>query len=766
MQRLKTAGILAKLQGLYVLAADTQEQALVNLANPAAPLVVNGTPSFTQWAGITFPTIADFLGTGVAPSTLNQDSVMVACWTKPTYSSSATTNNMGSTDSGGTVGVALTASSAKVPSFVSMSTSTASTTTSDQEGMQAFNRTGSGANDLWHDSVKTDALTQASTSAAAVTGEITIGKVNGQTTTCKQAILAAAFGASLTDAQMQTLYAAVMDYTEKVQFGDFDVTPAGVGPTVLTVDHIIYGVTEASMGAAIQMGRDGESFAVIGGWRDGEISIGGMPTNGLGWTDWDGSYASMPGLAKTYFSKARTLAGLPLNGFPTASRFLTRALRGMCDPARAGGVAVPIYFSTGIASITKSGTIGHTVVTNDGRTIVCKYGADGSYEADAQVLLADTYVGREAAGTGAESVNGNQGVRNSLRVSPYVTQDVPGSGLLPYVEVDTTAQGAADNRVQSPNYRCTLTNSAARRFRLPTTPPSDYTAQKYVLLDRMYTSTQPGWTQPNGLAEIVKPDSLGDTVFDFNSRGFFSIDGIAYGLGTLYGAAQNNAEREVIVKRIENHYLGFFYHLQYGSTTPAIVNGPARASMLNYGFDTRHYLDPLPNDQLHRMSVFYLREMRRWVGEFKLDANDYVAVDGTVPRSTKTVVDTDYQMDKHSCRYTLNTTTTPHSITAEGGLGITTGGTDGFVPIPYEVALPKRAQCTNWCSIWGVSMTSLAISAFRMSPHAINLGQAMAIAMRIARIKNIALHDVDYEVDLRPAILAIPDQTPLLKQVN
>ena len=75
--------------GLYVLGTQDATDALVNLANPSANLITEGSPGFTAYAGFNLNSTTQYLYTGLTGSSLSQNSASLGIW----ISSLTATNN-------------------------------------------------------------------------------------------------------------------------------------------------------------------------------------------------------------------------------------------------------------------------------------------------------------------------------------------------------------------------------------------------------------------------------------------------------------------------------------------------------------------------------------------------------------------------------------------------------------------------------------------------------------------------------------------------
>ena len=153
---------------------------------------------------------------------------------------------------------------------------------------------------------------------------------------------------------------------------------------------------------------------------------------------------------------------------------------------------VEVCFVAPLASVEKVGNRITAVVAADGRRFHGRVFIDATYEGDLLSAAGVSFtVGREANAKYGETVNGTQGPTGKptaekfeVAVDPFRIAGDPASGLLPYLlhTGDVGEVGAADNRVQSYNYRLCLTDRPENR--LPIAPPRDYDPANYELLAR------------------------------------------------------------------------------------------------------------------------------------------------------------------------------------------------------------------------------------------------------------------------------------------
>lgn len=209
---------------------------------------------------------------------------------------------------------------------------------------------------------------------------------------------------------------------------------------------------------------------------------------------------------------------------------------------------------------------------------------------------------------------------------------------------------------------------------------------------------------------------------------------------------------------------GATFNLTIASRVPSALV----TSIAGYRLAMNHNLDPHPNDEPWWPGQLYIREHRRIVGDLVWTADDITATDGTTPRSIKTIAVASYEMDSHHCQYFEDLSTGTPRIWAEGNVQDTSaGGVDLIAPLPIEIFLPRRIDCSNLSVSFCASSTHMAFGSIRMELTSAQAAQSLAVAAHLAIDGNLALHDVDYPT-LRTLLLATDGIIPaaVLPQVN
>lgn len=574
-------------------------------------------------------------------------------------------------------------------------------------------------------------------------------------------------GTALTDDDMAADFAAATRYLVNcLLYGCLDFHLPGYAPALVNVDFVVYGATAQGCLWAVEAARRGKSVAIVGGWR--ERFVGGMSSSGLGRVDLNQS-SSWGGLGRYILTLMNDEDGVSDTVHNWDSRKFEQHLRALLDADRTGTATIPVYWSTGIESAQVSSNKLISFTTEDGRTFRADQFADATYEGDLLAKAGCSYiVGREAAGSGAEASNGyhfnafTYGNNNQfpVAVDPYVTPGNPASGLIHYVNPKPAlAEGVADDKVQAYNFRLVTTSSATRIKPISNVAPAGYDKSRLEIQLRWFAAMEAagqgfgvGYSWSGGVTDIwLRIVVSGSNVYDLNNGNGLSSD--LRGESWEYPEA-SYAEREAIWAIHRQHIEDLLYTYCYGRTNEGdtrIVSALETAARAD-GYDLVNFLDPYPGDPLYWPYQLYVREARRLIGDYVHTGNDLIGTDGTTPRSTHTIGTASYEIDSHGTEFIEDAAN--GTVRFSGGLADSRAcGADGIAPIPFECAVPKRDEVQNLSVLFCFSATHIAFSTMRMEPTAMQVGQSMAIAQCIAHDQDIALQDVDYAADLRPALL-------------
>jgi hypothetical protein len=504
------------------------------------------------------------------------------------------------------------------------------------------------------------------------------------------------------------------------------------------VDICIYGATSAGVVAAVAAVAEGCSVVLL----DCDRNLGGLTTAGLGATD-VGNKQAVGGLAREFYRRLRRHYDDEANwtresrgrfrgrghaeGDDCAWTFEPSVARSELQRMLSGVGVEPIVErlqrGPGGVEVERSRILALT--TDSGRRIRARVFLDCTYEGDLLAAAGCSYaVGREANDAYGETLNGVQ-VRQATKhqfdrhVDPYVVPGDPASGLLPGIDDDHPADGAADRRVQAYCFRLCATDDPANR--LPWPKPDGYDERDYELLLRWYDagSTFVPW----------HPVRMPNRKTDSNNNGAFSTDYI--GANWAYPEASYE-ERDAIVAEHRRWQMGLMWTLANHPRVPAGV----RARMSRWG---------LCRDEFEATSGWppqiYVREGRRLVGELVVTEHHCMG--------RETVSDPvglgAYAMDSHNVRRHV----VDGSVRNEGDVQVR-------VPEPYGISYralqPRRQECTNLLVPVAVSSSHIAFGSIRMEPVFMLLAHSAAVAASMALKADIDVQDVDYAT-LREALL-------------
>lgn len=795
IRRLKGAGLWDDFVLFYLTKNSASSTSKINLASPGThDLVSNGSVAFTAndgWAA-TGSNTTDYLDTGYAMNLINRNDHTLGVYIKTNGASAGNhAGHFGAVDGSGN-GFAISTHDGGAGFALGWSSSGetnigASGSETDYNGFAAVSRTsGTTFNGMYNGSFRT----VATTASVAVSGSttLTVCKVNGKNATTRMVQAAFLANRGFTEAELRELYGAILEYNNAVTYGEFIYEFVGEGTQNINADIVFYGSTFRSVIGAYEAARAGLDAVIIGGWRDRRI--GGMPAGGLGYSDYRDETA-LGGLPRWVITKINALSNHADDKFYFEPRYMSYALRFLLDPAKNGGYTIPVYYTDGVNTVSKTGTTITSITTVDGRTVIAIEFVDGSDEVDLAYRTPGVTLtkGREAAGSGAESINGFRGIITTdlggagqfvshsgsyLNVDPYNTPGNSGSGLLPGISrtygVDTPSVGSEDDQIQAYCFRMLMTNTTKFMIPFPSTPPSGYDEAdfeilgRWLALDSTLTFFDLVLKSGNGRNVSTSESGYSSTTYDYNSNNGFSLD---YRGGSKLYPAATYAERETIWKEHWNRQLGFMYYLQHSSDSR--IPSAVRTEALKWGWHALHYPDHHENDNAFDTPQLYVRETWRLVGDFVLNANDLSATDGTTPRSIKTAAISSYEMDSHSTEALADPNGGTPRIWNSGNFQQYTGGVNLRAPIPIEVMFPKQSECTNLQVLFGISSTHAAFGSVRMEFTMAMLAQTAARNAKYAIDNDCDIQDVDYS-SVRTALLASPslpgEVAPILDQVN
>jgi hypothetical protein len=485
-------------------------------------------------------------------------------------------------------------------------------------------------------------------------------------------------------------------------------------------DVVIYGGTSGGIAAAVQAARMGKTVAVI----EPGNRIGGMTTNGLSFTDL-GNTNAIQGLAREFYLDVGERYGLTAPNFNFEPKV---ALAVFDEWVATPGITLfkNERLDRSAGGVVKSGSEIQSIRMESGLSFGGSMFIDAGYEGDLMASAGVSYAtGRESNSTYGERYNGVQrgapGGHNfatATPVDPYVIAGNPSSGLLPGIDPNPLpANGTGDYRVQSYNFRLTLTQAANRRA---WTAPANYDQARYELLRRYVVANN--ITTVRG--RLLKLDALRGGKFDLNNQGAVSTDFI--GQNYAYPNA-DYATREQIVAAHKEWQQGLLYFLATDPSLPASI----RTEMNSYGLTADEFTDTDGwSEQI------YVREARRMIGRFVMSDNNIIGNQ----RPTDSVGLGSYTMDSHHVQ---------RFVDANGKV-FNEGDVQVGVPSPYRISYrsltPQEEQASNLLVTSAVSASHIAYGSIRMEPVFMTLGQAAGTAAALSIDNNTSVQDLSYQM--------------------
>lgn len=482
------------------------------------------------------------------------------------------------------------------------------------------------------------------------------------------------------------------------------------------VDICIYGGTSAGVIAAYTAVRSGKSVLLVEPGKH----LGGMSSGGLGYTDIGNKFV-IRGLALDFYRRLGSRYGKFEQWI-----FEPKEAEAVFDDyvARAG---IEVWYESRIVSADKKdGAIRSILLessvasrTSPLREVRAKVYIDCSYEGDLMARSGISYVvGREGNDFYGETYNGVQmltGHQFPDGIDPYVVKGDSTSGLLYGISPDPVGpHGAGDRKVQTYNFRITLTDRPENRVEI--TRPDNYDPSRYELLIRL-KEKQP-WRSPY---DIFIWSRMPNGKTDINNFGGFSTDVI--GENWNYPEA-GYEERARIWKFHEDYTRGLLYFVGHDPRVPDSI----RREMLRWGYPADEYAD-----RGHWTHQLYIREARRMVGEVVMTQH-HCEGRQTVPDGIGWAA---YGMDSHNCdRHVVN-----GMVRNEGNVEI---GGFGPYPVSYRAIVPKRGEARNLLVPVCLSASHIAYGSIRMEPVFMALAQSSAIAAcRAIDLHGNCVQDVD-----------------------
>ena len=520
----------------------------------------------------------------------------------------------------------------------------------------------------------------------------------------------------------------------------------GFTQNIQQADFIIYGGSSAAVIAAVHAKRLGHSVILV----SPEKHLGGLTSNGLGWTD-TGNKEVIGGLAREFYQriyqhyedqknwKWQDQEAYGNKGQGTIAMDGDKRTMWIFEPHAAENVfeqfikeeSIELYRDEWLdrdLGVTKVGGKITSIRTLSGKQFEGSVFIDATYEGD---LIAsagiDYHVGREANEQYGEEWNGIQtGVLHHRHhfmtdISPFKVSGDPNSGLLPRISAaDPGEKGKADRRLQAYCFRMCLSNHPENR--VPFKKPVGYDRSQYALLGRIYAT---GWDET-----FHKFDPIPNRKTDTNNHGPFSTDNI--GMNYEYPEGSYRKRQQIIQEHL-NYQQGLMYYLSHDQDVPEKV----RKEMSQWGLAKDEFVD---ND--HWPHKIYVREARRMIGDFVMTEHEVLGKRDVL----RPIGMGSYTLDSHNVQRYIK----PDGfVQNEGDIGVKP---DKPYQIDVGAILPKRNQCTNLLAPICVSSSHIAFGSIRMEPVFMILGQSAATVGSLAITDKLPVQDVNYS-DLKKELI-------------
>lgn len=516
-----------------------------------------------------------------------------------------------------------------------------------------------------------------------------------------------------------------------------------VSAEVQQYDVVVYGGTSAAVTAAVEAARMGKSVVIV----SPDHHLGGMTSNGLGWTD-IGDRDTIGGLSREFYQSVYEHY-LDSSAWTTETRqqYINRSsldpdtsremmftfepkvarqiFEEMASEANVTVVAGRLDRGTGVSV---SGKRIQSIRTEGGETFAGQAFIDATYEGDLMAAAGVTYVvGREPNNKYGETLNGIQtakATKNQLPggIDPYVVQGDPASGLLPGVnESAGGVDGAGDKRLQAYNYRMVLTNNPANRAPVP--QPANYDEDDYEMLFR---SIEAGQTN-----DFYKFDPMPNNKTDSNNRNGISTDFIGgnYNLETNWNYAEADyASREEMLQAHVDYQMGLVWTLQNHPRVPQSI----RNTMDDWGLPLDEF-----TDNGHWPNQIYVREARRMESDVVINENHVNQLPGF--EFADSVGMGGYNMDSHNVQRHVSI---DGVVRNEGD--VQEAPANGPYPLSYRAIVPRQGETENLFVPVAVSASHIAYGSLRMEPVFMTLGQSAGAAAALMAGRDLTAQDIPY----------------------
>jgi hypothetical protein len=515
----------------------------------------------------------------------------------------------------------------------------------------------------------------------------------------------------------------------KYSTGELSAQDAGLSrkPGRLSCDLLVYGATSAGVIAAYTAKMYGLSVLLVEPGRH----LGGMTSGGLGRTDTGGQDSYITGLSQEFYIRVGQYYGQKVPAYTFEPHVAELIFKRYVDEAE-----VEVLFSRRVQSVRVknakirsvdleyAGIGSREVLTVDAHQFI-----DATYEGDLMARAGVSYAtGRESNSVYNEKYNGvipgreagpyGQTVRTrewGADVDPYVIPGKPDSGLLPEVNgIGHAPVGTGDDKIQAYCFRLCLTQD--KENQVPLSEPEGYDPGRYELMARLQ-KLKPWERLRNGF--IISPMPRGKT--DINNYGLVGFS--ANYVGGNYDYPDGDyATRARVWNEHKKYQQGLWWFLATDDRIPTHI----RQEVKTWGYCRDEFMDT--EGWPHQL---YIREARRMVSDFVMTEHECV---GARP-ITDGIAKGGYALDSHVVQRVV----VDGHVENEGNISV-----HGFDPylISYRSIIPKRKEIHNLCVPVCVSSSHAAYGSLRMEPVFMALGQAAAVAARLAMESGKILQDV------------------------
>ena len=313
------------------------------------------------------------------------------------------------------------------------------------------------------------------------------------------------------------------------------------------------------------------------------------------------------------------------------------------------------------------------------------------------------------------------------------------SGVLPMVwGGGLVAEGQADAKVMSYNYRLCLTNattaSGGKRFEL--SKPTGYDPTQFELLRRYFRVSSPPKSLSPGVLKIYAVAFSGDGVkADVNSAEFpISTNLVGGSWGYPNGTA---VERAAIIAQHKLYTKSLLWFWKTDSAVPPHL----RAEMAQWAYCGDEFLQ---NE--HFPTQLYVREGRRMVGQQVVTQRD--ATDPARARSAgiASIAVADYAFDVHPVEIVPDTNLDAASDAARAVVEGCIGSRPGGWQIPFAAITPRATDASNLLVPVALSASHVAFASIRLELTWMALGQSAGIAAALAATQQLEVQRIPLPV--------------------